>query len=216
MEKIIELSVLALDQKDENKFKEQLESCLKNNIKDIHYDIMDNKFVPNTSFNNLEFLDYLIEKGCNVSAHLMVENVAHYVDKLITKKVKYITFHCEVQTIEESISIINTIKKHNIKAGIAIKPNSSLKEYESLIKISDKITVMSVEPGFGGQKYIENSEIRIREIKKLSHKNLIVEIDGGINDQTILLCKDDATHFVTGSFLFNNLEKFEELKKLLD
>lgn len=216
MKKIIELSVLALDQTNEKKFKEEFELCLKNNIKDIHYDIMDNKFVPNTSFMNLEFLDYLIEKGCNVSAHLMVENVKSFIPKLVTKKVKYITFHCESQSIEESIEIIHEIKKNGIKAGIAIKPNSSLKKYEQLIKISDKITVMSVEPGFGGQKYIEGSEIRIREIKELSHKDIIIEIDGGINDKTMLLCKNDATHFVTGSFLFNNIDKFEELKKLLD
>ena len=216
MEKIIELSVLALNQKNENEFKKQFEQCLKYGIKNIHYDIMDNHFVPNTSFINLEFLDYLISKDCIISCHLMVENVKEIVKKIIQKKVTYITFHCEAQSITEGKEIIELIQSHNIKAGIAIKPKTNIDEYKDLIKISDKITVMSVEPGFGGQKYINGSELRINEIKRLANKNTIIEVDGGINDQTIKLCKSEANHFVTGSFLFENLEKFNELKRFIN
>lgn len=216
MEKIIELSVLALNQKNESEFKKQLNECLKYGIKNIHYDIMDNQFVPNTSFINLEFLDYLIDKNCIVSCHLMVKDVKKIVTEIVKKNVSYITFHCESQSISNGKEIIKFIKSKNIKTGIAIKPTTDLKAYSELIKLSDKITVMSVEPGFGGQKYIIGSEKRIDEIKKIANINTIIEIDGGINDQTIKLCKDGADHFVTGSFLFENLEKYEHLKKLIN
>ena len=216
MEKIVELSVLALNQKNETEFKKQFESCLKHGIKYIHYDVMDNQFVPNTSFLKLEFLDYLIDKGCIVSCHLMVQNVKEMVEKIVNKKVTYITFHCEAQSIEEGKKIIQFIKSKNIKAGIAIKPKTDLQKYIDLIKMSDKITVMSVEPGFGGQKYINGSESRIEEIKKIANQKAIIEIDGGINNETIKLCKNSANHFVTGSFLFENLEKFSELKNLIN
>ena len=177
---------------------------------------MDNEFVPNKSFMNLEFLDYLIDKGCNISVHLMVADVEKFVKQIVTKKVKYITFHCEAEKIEKSIEIIKYIRSKGIKGGIAIKPSTNLNDYKELIKMSDKITIMSVEPGFGGQKYIDGSEIRVNKIRELCYNDTILEIDGGINDKTMLLCKNNINHFVTGSFLFNNIEKFEELKKILN
>ncbi|MCF0217818.1 MAG: ribulose-phosphate 3-epimerase [Malacoplasma sp.] len=216
MQKIIEFSVLALDQTNKDVFMQQVETCLKANIKHIHYDVMDNVFVNNISFYNLEFLDYLISKGFIISVHLMVKDVKRFVNTLVTKKINAITFHCEAIEIGESQSVINQIQKSNLLGGIAIKPHSDLLRYQSLIKASTKITLMSVEPGFGGQKYIINSETRAVQLRSMCKPNTIIEIDGGINGDTIKLCHHYCDHFVTGSYLFKDLNQLPILQKIIN
>lgn len=210
--KTIEISALAFS-KDKEQFIKDVEKCLANSIKSLHYDVMDNQFVPNTSFQELEHLDYLIEKGFDISVHLMVNDVESYLKKIVYKNVKFITFHCESQPIEKSVELIRFIRSKNIRAGIAIKPKTDLKQYEKLIKMSEIITLMSVEPGFGGQSYIPNSENRALEIKKLANPNVIIQIDGGINEQTLQLAKNNCEMFVSGSFLYKNMESY---KKYMD
>lgn len=212
--KKLEISALAFS-KDKDQFKKDLQNCIDNDVLDLHYDVMDNIFVPNYSFQNLEYLDEIIEKGFSVSVHLMVQDVEPFLKKLVYKDVKYITFHCESQDIERSIEFIRFIRSKNIKAGIAIKPKTNLKEYQKLIKISDVITVMSVEPGFGGQKYIPTSGERIDEIKKIAKQNVIIEVDGGINNEVLPLIQNKANLFVSGSFLYKNLNNANEIKKIL-
>lgn len=208
--KVIEISALSFN-KNYFKFRKDIKNCLDNEIKHLHYDVMDDVFVPNTSFSKLEKLDYLIKKGFSISVHLMVENVENYLKKLVYKNVDIITFHCESQDVEKGIELIRFIRSKNIKAGIAIKPKTNLKDYETLIKMSDVITLMSVEPGFGGQKYIENSEKRALEIKKIANKkNIIIQIDGGINRETMMLAKNNCEYFVSGSFLYKNMNKYKE------
>lgn len=210
MNKKIEISALAFN-KNFFEFKKDVNKCLEYGINNLHYDIMDNIFVPNSSFQNLEKLDSLIKKGFSISAHLMVSDVEKYVKKLVYKSVKYITFHCESQNIEKSIEIIRYIRGKNIKCGIAIKPKTNIEEYKKLIEMSDILTVMSVEPGFGGQKFLENSPSRISDIKKLCKNNTLIQIDGGINDETIRLVKNYCDFFVTGSYLYKNMENYKNI-----
>lgn len=212
--KIIEISALPF-KKSIFKFKKDVKNCLENNIKDLHYDVMDNIFVNNLSFHKLQRLNYLIKKNINVGVHLMVSDVEKYVKKLINKKLKYITFHCEAIDISLSKKIINLVQQKNIKCGIAIKPNSDLEKYKELIQMSNFITVMSVEPGFGGQKYIENSEVRAEQIKKMANDDCIIQIDGGITDTTMLKAKI-CDNFVSGSFLYNQKEKYNDFIKILN
>ena len=213
--KKLEISALAFS-KDFNQFKNDVDTMLKNGIIDLHYDVMDNIFVPNSSFQNLEHLDYLIEKNFSISVHLMVQDVESYLKKIVYKNVRYITFHCESQDVEKSIELIRFIRSKNIKAGIAIKPKTNIEEYEKLIKIADIITIMSVEPGFGGQKYIAGSDKRVMEIKKIAKQDAIFQIDGGINDETLPIVKNCCDMFVSGSFLYKNASKYKELLKIIN
>lgn len=213
--KKLEISALAFS-KDFNQFKNDVDTMLKNGIIDLHYDVMDNIFVPNSSFQNLEHLDYLIEKNFSISVHLMVQDVESYLKKIVYKNVRYITFHCESQDVEKSIELIRFIRSKNIKAGIAIKPKTNIEEYEKLIKIADIITIMSVEPGFGGQKYIDGSDKRLMEIKKIAKQDAIFQIDGGINDETLPIVKNCCDMFVSGSFLYKNASKYKELLKIIN
>lgn len=210
----LEISALAFRKNFED-FKKDVIRMKKNNISSLHYDVMDNIFVPNTSFINLDFLDYLISNDFEISVHLMVKDVEYYLKKIVYKKVKYITFHCESQNVEKGIELIRFIRSKNILAGVAIKPKTNINDYERLIKMSDIITVMSVEPGFGGQKYIEGSEKRVNLIKQIN-KDALIQIDGGINNLTINLVKDNCDLIVSGSYLYDNANNYQALEKLIN
>ena len=112
--------------------------------------------------------------------------------------------------------MINYIKDHNIKAGISIKPNTEVQKIKNLLEYVDLVLVMSVEPGKGGQKYIDNSTNKINElnnIKKENNYNYLIEVDGGINNETKEKAKN-ADILVVGSYITNNdyKEKIEEFK----
>ena len=174
---MISVSILGIK---ENKLKNYIK--LDNtNCDSIHIDIMDNKFVPNTN----EYEEkYIFNKDIDI--HLMVEDVNYYIDKYKYLNPKYITFHIEVK--QDINKLINKIKDLGIKVGIAIKPNTDINLLKPYLKDIDLVLVMSVEPGFGGQFFIENSTNRINEIKKIKddyNYSYIIEVDGGINDKTI-------------------------------
>lgn len=162
----------------------------------IHIDIMDNIFVPN---NNEYTENYIFNKPTDI--HLMVEDVDTYIDKYKNLKPDYITFHLEVkQDIEY---LINKIKDLGIKVGISIKPNTDIDLIKPYLKDIDLVLVMSVEPGFGGQKFIDNSTNRINylyELKQEYNYNYVIEVDGGINDETITKCSN-ADIKVVGNYI---------------
>lgn len=211
--KLIEASMLAFNM-EENEFNKTIQRLKDSNINNIHYDVMDGKFVPNTAFNG-EKLEYLKQKGFTISVHLMVENVKEYVDFYLKFNIDYLTFHCEAIDINQSIQLLNLIKSKNIKAGIAIKPDTNPYDYKELLEQSDIVTIMGVQPGFGGQKYIESTTEKIKLIKSLANKNTIMQLDGGVNTDVIKLVKENVDFFVSGSFLINYQSDLKEITNLL-
>ncbi len=204
---MISVSILGIK---ENKLKNYIK--LDNtNCDSIHIDIMDNKFVPNTN----EYEEkYIFNKDIDI--HLMVEDVNYYIDKYKYLNPKYITFHIEVK--QDINKLINKIKDLGIKVGIAIKPNTDINLLKPYLKDIDLVLVMSVEPGFGGQFFIENSTNRINEIKKIKddyNYSYIIEVDGGINDKTISKVSN-ASLKVVGSYITNSdyQEKINIIKDL--
>ena len=204
---MIDVSILGIKENKINNYKK-----LDNSSCDmIHIDIMDNKFVPNY---NLYESDYIFNKDHDI--HLMVEDVSHYIDKYKYLNPKYITFHIEVK--EDILFLINKIKSNNIKVGLAIKPNTDINLIKPYLNLIDLVLVMSVEPGFGGQKYIENSTNRINEFIKLREENnyhYLIEVDGGINNNTFNINNADIK--VVGSYITNSdnyEDKINELKNL--
>ena len=144
----------------------------------------------------------------------MVKNVKKYIKTYIKLNPNIITFHYEATKKHEKY--IEYIQKHNIKAGISIKPNTEINNIKHLLKDIDLVLVMSVEPGAGGQKYIENSTNKINELKTLKEKynyHYLIEVDGGINNETKEKAKN-ADILVVGSYITNNNyeEKIKEFK----
>ena len=172
----------------------------------IHIDAMDGKFVPNTQMKINEILE--LEKYSNIKldVHLMVENPEEYINKLANKNIEFITIHIEInKNIHE---IIDRIKSLGYKVGLSIKPNTSPLELIPYINKLDLVLIMSVEPGFGGQKFMPNSLEKAKQIKDLN-KNIILEIDGGVNDTNINEIKKYIDIAVVGSYITNK-ENYQE------
>ncbi len=179
----------------------------------IHVDIMDGKFVKNKTmpFREMKNIDKYTSKRLDV--HLMVENAYHYIKDYASLNSEYITIHVESDNVKENLL---EIKNYGIKAGIAINPTTSIKEIVPYLPLVDQILIMSVEPGEGGQAFIKESIDKIKEVKVLLKEykiNPVINIDGGINDQTIKYCRD-CDIIVSGSFIIKSDDFQERINKL--
>ena len=187
----------------------------------IHFDVMDGDFVPNLTFGP-QFISNLRNQTKKVfDVHLMINRVGKFLDDYIKAGSDIITFHIE---IEENLSeLISKIKDKNIKAGIAIKPKTPWEEIKSLLHSIDQVIIMTVEPGFGGQSFMDSQIDKIKNISNYIKENDLsvdIEIDGGVNYETGKICRDaGANILVVGSFLFkqeNLLTATNELNKFFN
>lgn len=180
----------------------------------IHVDVMDGIFVPNNTHDYGSLESVLKDTKKPLDVHLMVDNPIKYIIDYKNLKPEFITIHSEInQNIEDLIDLIHS---YGIKAGISIKPGTDIKEIEYLLEKIDNVLIMSVEPGKGGQKYID-SEDKINKLKTLREENnynYLISIDGGINNETIEKVKD-VDFVISGSFICmsdNYQEKIDELR----
>ena len=184
----------------------------------IHFDVMDGDFVPNLTFGP-QFISNLRSYSNKVfDVHLMINRVEKFIDNYIEAGSDIISFHVE---IEDNIkSLISRIKKNNIKCGIAIKPKTPWNKIQPYLDVIDQVIVMTVEPGFGGQIFIKDQVIKIKNISDyIKSKNLDVkiEIDGGINYETGKTCIEvGADILVAGSFLFKQEDLIKATNSLFD
>ena len=178
---MLSVSILGIKEK----IKKNIKKLDNLNIDFFHIDIMDGIFVENTTWEYKEIKKIVKHRKTKKDIHLMVKDVKKYIDDFINLKPEIITFHYEAT--DNHIELINYIKKHNIKAGISIKPNTEVEKIKELLNMVDLVLVMSVEPGKGGQKYIDNSTNKINElynIRKENNYKYLIEVDGGINKET--------------------------------
>ena len=188
---------------DFSKLGEEIKSIENANADGLHIDVMDGRFVDNITFGMPVIRD--IRKCSNLffDVHLMIENPKKYIDKFIEAGADGITFH--IEATDEPIALINIIKKAGIKAGISIKPKTDLPSLD-VFKDVDIVLIMSVEPGFGGQKYIEEVNSKIEELAKIRYENDLnfeIEVDGGITiDNINKVSKCGVDIFVAGSSVF--------------
>lgn len=185
----------------------------------IHLDIMDGKFVSNTTY-SIDDARKIIDNSKKLDVHLMVNDIEKYVLDFSTLNPKFITFHYEATSNIKYY--IDLIKSLSIKVGIAINPETDVRVLDEYLKDIDLVLIMSVKPGAGGQKFIPSSINKVKylmEMKKNNNYSYLVSIDGGVNSDTI---KDINTDIVVvGSFLTNgnyldNYNKLKENMKLSD
>lgn len=183
----------------------------------IHVDLMDGGFVPHKNFTIPEVLELLSGHVKPLDIHLMVFDPIIYIEELAKLKPKYITFH--VEATKDIVKTIEEIKKRDIRVGLSIKPNTDLYELMPYLSLVDLVLIMSVEPGEGGQEFIPNSVFRLQELLKIREENHLtfkIEMDGGINQDTIKLVKD-LDIVVSGSFICKSNDyqsKINELKNI--
>ena len=207
----MKLSVSILNSKDR---KEMIDKLNNANISYIHMDVMDGKFVSqNTlSFQELRELSSFSNKKLDV--HLMMDKPEEYINNIKDlNNIENITIHLEID--KDIKKILSMIKSLGIKRGISIKPNTDINKLLPYLNDIDLILVMTVEPGLGGQPFIETSTTRLKEIKKLiKDKDILIEIDGGINSNTINLVKD-ADIVVVGSYITCSDDPISKINSLL-
>ena len=183
----------------------------------LHIDVMDGVFVPNISFGaSIQKQIRPLFKDMIFDTHLMIIEPHKYIKDFVDAGSDYITFHIEAKSnINETIDLIHSYGK---KAGLSIKPNTDPKDLIPYLNKIELVLVMSVEPGFGGQKFMPNSIEKIKwlkEYKKKNNLNYLINVDGGINKDTYKFVEDAGTDLaVMGSFLYKNDNPNEWIEKI--
>ena len=183
----------------------------------IHFDVMDNHYVPNLTIGPMvckALRDFGIKAP--IDAHLMVKPVDKLIESFAEDGATYITFHPEASDhIDRSIDLI---KSHNCKAGLVLNPATPISLIEESMDKLDMILLMTVNPGFGGQKFIDSVLRKVSKVRSMIDKNNLkmrLEVDGGINLSNIAqVASEGADTFVAGSAIFNQEDYSEVIKKM--
>jgi ribulose-phosphate 3-epimerase len=191
-----------------------IEMFNKSNAQWLHYDVMDGNFVPNISFG-----PQILEQVCKITdkfidVHIMVANPLKVVDYFDKARVNMLTFHYEaVKDLEELNAVIDKIHAKGIKAAVSIKPNTPVEVLEPVLCKLDMVLVMSVEPGFGGQKFMTEMLSKcdwLHNWRIENNLNYLIQIDGGINyENGKKAVEHHCDSLVAGSYCFNNPVSFD-------
>ena len=198
------------------KLEEEIEMVNKSDADWFHLDIMDGVFVPNITFGTpiLDVFKKYSEK--HLDMHLMIVNPENYVEKFASLGANTITVHYEAcDNLKDTIKLI---KKLNVKAGVAINPDTDVSLLKEFINQIDLVCLMSVFPGFSGQKFINETYERLKSLKTIisnSNANTIIQIDGGVSlDNAKKLVSIGADILVAGSFVFKSESPKKTIEKL--
>ena len=169
----------------------------------LHVDVMDGHFVPNITIGVPVVKSIKKVTNLPLDVHLMIENPEKYIEPFVKAGADILTFHYEA--VNDVSAIVDLIKSFGIKAGMSIKPKTSPDEILKYLEILDLFLVMTVEPGFGGQSFMEDCAEKIPVIKRHAPGNLIIQVDGGINAQTAKICTSyGANSLVAGNYIYKS------------
>ena len=219
MEYILSPSLLACDFANAGA---DIKAIYEAGVKYLHLDVMDGLFVPNISFGQPVIKSLRKVCGMIFDVHLMIMEPERYIGDFVKCGADIITIHLE--STEKVVETINMIKSHGLKAGISIKPKTPANVLEDIIEYVDMVLIMSVEPGFGGQSFMDGSCEKIAQVKSLvrrTGKNIDIEVDGGITaDNLADVLSAGANVIVAGSSIFNGnakeaVRRFDEIADML-
>lgn len=176
----------------------------------LHIDVMDGHFVPNITIGVPVVASIRKITNMPLDVHLMIENPEKYIEPFAKAGADIITFHYEALACNGNHNIedcINLIKSFGLKAGMSVKPKTSPEVVFPYLNDLDMVLVMTVEPGFGGQKFMQDCAEKIPVIKEKAPENLIIQVDGGINAETARICTSyGANSLVAGNYIYKSTD----------
>lgn len=182
----------------------------------LHIDIMDGHFVPNLTFGSM-----IVEQIASISTipldvHLMVENVPFFIQSLLPLKPKYVSFHIEEE--KHIHRCVELLRSHEISPALTLNPHTSLEGLKYILPSLDMVLLMSVNPGFGGQKFIPFTLQKIRDLKEMINvyaPNCLIEVDGGVSNENAKALKEaGADILVAGSYVFKSDDYTKAIQSL--
>jgi ribulose-phosphate 3-epimerase len=195
-------SILAADF---NRLGEQIKILEREGVEILHIDVMDGVFVPSISFGMPLIKSIRKESKLFFDVHLMITEPIRYIREFVESGADSITVHAEAcQDLEQTL---RTIRQAGVKAAVSVKPKTPIGAIEHLLDQVDMVLVMTVEPGFGGQKYIDECTAKVRELYELTRArglDVQIQVDGGINEETLkTVMEAGANYVVAGSHVFS-------------
>ena len=205
---ILSPSILSADYMN---MERDLTACKENGVKWLHVDVMDGIFVPNITF-GIGFTKAMRKVSDLVlDVHLMIDRPIRYVEQFCDAGADYLTIHVEADTRENTAKALEMIRAKGVKPGIVVKPNTPAEEIEEFLPMVDMVLVMTVEPGFGGQKFMAHMMPKLKQLRTMLdavNPGCHLEVDGGVDLKTVVECKaNGADVFVAGSAYFGAADK---------